>query len=56
MSKTNNQPVYVCPHCEGRYILGKNGTVDGCDVCLNVIRNTDGTVIEEDTLTDMEKA
>lgn len=52
------QLVYVCPHCERKYILGKTGTVDGCDDCLEIMRNElDGTIIEDtDTLTDMEKA
>lgn len=49
--------VYICPHCEKKYTLGKTGTVEGCDDCLSIIRNQlDGTIIEEDTLTDMEKA
>lgn len=53
----NQSPVYVCPHCEKKYQLGKDGTADGCDDCMKVIRNLDGMVIEdEDQLTDMEKA
>lgn len=53
--KTNIK--YVCPHCERKYINGVNGTVDGCDECTKVVRNVlDNTVIEEDSLTDMEKA
>jgi len=53
-----NSPIYVCPHCEKRYTLGVNGTVEGCDDCMNVIRNqVDNTIIEEeDELTEMEKA
>lgn len=53
-----NNDIYVCPHCEHKYILGKNGTVDGCDECLSIVRNPlDNTIIDdEDTLTDMEKA
>lgn len=52
-----NTVKYVCPHCEKRYTLGINGTIHGCDECENVIRNKmDNTIIEEDTMTDMEKA
>ena len=55
----------VCQHCGHQYILGKTGTVMGCDECLGIMRNPrDGTIIEEtfdfaeeeDSLTDMEKA
>jgi len=53
----NHEVKYVCPHCECRYLLGVNGTVDGCDECLGIIRNQmDGTIIDEDELTEMEKA
>jgi len=54
--------VCICPMCEMPYALGVNGTVDGCDPCLRVVRNAiDNTIIDEqeadaDTLTDMEKA
>ena len=49
--------IVVCKYCEKKYALGMNGTVDGCDVCLEIIRNLDGQVIdEEDSLTDMEKS
>ncbi len=48
--------IFLCPHCEKRYVLGVSGTIEGCDTCMKVIRNTDGTVIEEDSLTDMEKS
>ena len=54
----------TCPLCERTYVLGVNGTMDGCDECLGIWRNLDGTVNEvtgyffddEDQLTDMEKA
>ena len=48
----------ICPHCLGSYMLGVNGTIYGCDVCLKIVRNqVDNTVIEEeDSLTDMEKS
>jgi hypothetical protein len=58
----NSHENYICPHCEKKYRLGINGTVEGCDVCLSIIRNPlDNTIIEtineeEDALTDMEKA
>lgn len=59
--------VITCPHCLKPYVLGKTGTVTGCDVCENVIRNKfDGSIIpsewdamtaeDVDALTDMEKA
>lgn len=47
--------IYVCPCCDKRYTLGVDGTIEGCDKCMTVIRNAlDGTVIEEDVMTDME--
>jgi hypothetical protein len=56
----------TCPHCFCQYILGVNGTVNGCDTCENIERNpVDHTIIhaiteviefDEDLLTDMEKA
>jgi hypothetical protein len=50
----------ICPHCERPFVLGLTGTIEGCDECLEIIRNTDGTVIDnfdtEDEMTDMEKA
>lgn len=52
-----NITVAICPHCLCPYALGVTGTVDGCDTCLGIDRNPiDNTIIEEDTLTDMEKA
>lgn len=66
---TSKQTAHVltCPHCLHPYVLGKTGTVTGCDTCENVIRNADGMIIpsewdsvtsfeEADELTDMEKA
>lgn len=45
MNKTNN--LSICPHCEEKYTLGQNGTIDGCDECLRVIRNAiDNTIID----------
>ena len=60
-----SQQVCICSHCLEPYTLGVTGTVEGCDVCLKIVRNKfDGTVIStaydavetEDQLTDMEKA
>lgn len=49
--------IYICPHCESPYALGENGTIEGCDVCLKIIRNPiDHTIIEEDTLTSPENS
>jgi hypothetical protein len=45
-----NLSVLICPFCWRDYFLGLNGTVDGCDHCLNVIRNSvplGHTIIEE---------
>jgi hypothetical protein len=48
MIKQLNLDVLVCPFCWQDYFLGLNGTVDGCDPCLTVIRNpVDHTIIEE---------
>lgn len=45
MNQTDN--TYICPMCEKEYTLGVNGTVDGCDRCLHVVRNAiDNTVID----------
>lgn len=65
-SKSTAQ-VVRCPHCLQPYTLGIDGTVTGCDVCEQVIRNKfDGSIIptewdamtaeDVDALTDMEKA
>ena len=42
----NNTTIYVCPHCERKYELGKTGTVEGCDECLKIIRDSDGMIID----------
>lgn len=52
----NNKVIVVCPHCEKKYTLGKDGTVEGCDVCLKIIRNLDGTVIEDSPLVEVEQS
>jgi hypothetical protein len=31
----------VCPKCRTEYILGTEGTRDGCDVCLGIERISD---------------
>jgi hypothetical protein len=65
--KRNCEFTAVCQHCENNYVIGRTGTVEGCDKCLKISRNKlDGTIIndnifrtyteDEDTLTDMEKA
>ena len=52
-----NQTYTACPDCKRIYILGVEGTIDGCDECKGVTRNPlDHTIIEEDSMTDMEKA
>jgi hypothetical protein len=51
--KRKTAQVVTCSHCLKPYVLGETGTVEGCDVCLNIVRNQmDGTIIS----TDMEKA
>jgi NADH pyrophosphatase NudC (nudix superfamily) len=63
--KQNADLVAVCVDCGNNYIIGKTGTVMGCDKCKHVTRNKfDNTIIndqdlqtyDEDPLTDMEKA
>lgn len=57
MNKSSN--VLVCPYCENKYTLGKNGTVDGCDECMKVIRNAvDNTIIDlhDEAEIEMENA
>lgn len=45
---TNKSVTYICPHCQMRYTLGVNGTVDGCDECKSIIRNAlDGSIVTE---------
>lgn len=45
--------IMKCPHCEQEYQLGISGTVDGCDPCLNILRNPiDHTIINESKATD----
>lgn len=34
----------VCPNCRKHYRMGYNGTVDGCDKCMGVVRDGDGYV------------
>jgi hypothetical protein len=42
-AETNNRRICACGK---HYILGVNGTVDGCDDCQDITRNLDGTIIE----------
>lgn len=30
----------VCPTCKNGYVMGRNGTVDGCDKCLGIVRDS----------------
>lgn len=54
----------ICPTCKRKYILGIDGTVNGCDECWGIVRNPiDHTIVNdeindelEDQLTDMEKS
>ena len=31
-----------CPKCHQGYVMGWNGTVDGCDKCLGIVRDSNG--------------
>lgn len=45
--KRTTSLVYSCPMCGHPYTLGVDGTVDGCDVCLKVVRNAiDNTILD----------
>lgn len=35
----------VCLKCNKTYVLGVNGTVYGCDICLGLVRNDEGLII-----------
>lgn len=38
----------TCPHCHEGFTLGVNGTVNGCDQCLGILRNPiDNTIIDQ---------
>ena len=42
-----NPIITICLYCEGKYKLGFDGTVDGCDACLGIVRNpVDGSIID----------
>jgi hypothetical protein len=32
----------TCPHCNKKFRMGYNGTVDGCDACTGVERDVNG--------------
>lgn len=38
----------TCPLCGGGYRMGHNGIVEGCDKCLNLVRDEDGFFYEPD--------
>jgi hypothetical protein len=43
-----NKKYVRCSYCGQWYTLGVDGTVDGCDTCMEIIRNQlDGTIIED---------
>jgi hypothetical protein len=31
-----------CPKCKQGYVMGWNGTVDGCDRCTGTVRDSEG--------------
>lgn len=39
--------VMTCPHCLDEYILGKTGTVSGCDRCEGITRDRNGMIIPD---------
>ncbi len=45
-------PTMTCPQCGGKYSLGVNGTVNGCDECTHTERAANGYVIEPCTGVD----
>lgn len=36
----------TCPKCGEGYVMGWNGTVDGCDECTGIVRDSKGRVWE----------
>lgn len=38
----------ICPICNKGYQMGYTGTVNGCDVCLGIVRDADGYVYHPD--------
>lgn len=52
-----NIPVIMtCLYCEGKYKLGFDGTVDGCDACLDIERNpVNGSIIIQPEKIDLLK-
>lgn len=44
---TDTNLIYTCPSCQSQYLLGRTGTVDGCDKCQGIERNPlDGSIIQ----------
>ena len=49
--KTNIQPpwkqckIETCPNCGEKYVLGKTGTIYGCDRCEGITRDARGNII-----------
>jgi len=47
----------ICFGCGHEYTLGITGVVDGCDVCMEIVRNpVDNSIIEVEPLTEVEQA
>ena len=44
-----------CPTCRQEYVLGKTGTMDGCDVCQGIVRASNGFVIFPKPAADSKK-
>lgn len=42
-----NRPIVTknCPYCLGEYSLGIDGTVDGCDRCMGIVRDRNGMIV-----------
>lgn len=36
----------ICELCNKPYRMGYTGTVNGCDICLNIVRDKDGYFYE----------
>lgn len=49
-SRGMNKNNATCLLCKNEYSMGYSGTVDGCDICLKIIRDKDGYFYEPDEL------
>jgi hypothetical protein len=45
ITPTHAQIEMTCPQCLRNYILGKTGTIYGCDPCEGIVRDAKGMII-----------